>query len=70
MGYPIFTTKLPTKTNIKAHVPSQPAEQRTDARASQRSSDSLDPLSISFDPRDIIKAPKPYDVIKALDPST
>jgi hypothetical protein len=74
-GYPIFIAKPPTKTNIMAHGPSQPAQallcSKPKPKDKRPSPPALlrfvRPLSVSSDPRDVIQAPEPYDVIKALD---
>jgi hypothetical protein len=75
-GYPIFIAKLPTKTNIMAHGPSQPAQALLRSKPKLKDKRSspptllcfVRPLSVSFDPCDVIQALEPYDIIKALDP--
>jgi hypothetical protein len=74
-GYPISIVKSPTKTNITAHGPSQPAQALLRSKPKQKDNGSspsapplCPPLSVSTDPRDVIRASEPRDVIKALDP--
>jgi hypothetical protein len=75
-GYPIFITKPPTKTKYYGPQPITAAQGLTLLRTKAKEQAPKPPvllrfvrtLSISSDPRDVIQAPEPYDIIKALDP--
>jgi hypothetical protein len=76
IGYLIFTAKTTHQDRITAHGPSQlaralpcskpkPEDKRPSPPALLRF---VRPLSVSPNPHDVIQAPEPCDVIKALDP--
>jgi hypothetical protein len=68
---PHFHRKTTHQKNSTAHGPSQPAQGLPPLKTKAKGPPLLRfvrPLSVSSDPHDVIQAPEPCDVIKALDP--